>query len=584
MSTFRSKSWVALYTLGLAGLGVFCALQLGAMVGDGRRPSLNPLLGLMEVLFGRVKPTLLTWILLILVAVGCLVFYVWVGEEPSDKDPAQKNKLLKAHTLEATATKANLSQKAAVSGLSCGNLYGTKKPVIQNWESVGIYWLGPRMGKTSGFIVRHALEAPGSYVFTSNKTDGVAEIIAGRQNMGTVHIFDPEGLLKVSREGRPLMCWDFIGSITSRSRAEAYAKILNDSSKLSGNGENVSSDAFFEPLAEKVVIAALMAAHARGLSVIEMLEMLSQTDLLGLQSILDEDYPLLGNDVRKVADQPEKTKENILAGVSRIFSALSNDEVISWIDPMGSSKEAVFDPYQFVNSHDTLVILVKDGGSSAATLASLLAESVINAGLDIANPRLDPPLVCDFDEVNNTVHIRSLPNRYTYLGSRGVIVNCYLQTYSSGHRLWGENGFKTIRSAATVKVVGGGIEEKELDELSKMLGTYEKKTTSVSTSHQGSYGPSTRSSSSTSRRKEEILSSAELGRLPQFRAVVRVSGVGSGIVEATPWFRDEDLKKRIDPGEVEKVANSLGYSLKHFEHDKKQAGQSAEKKKVKTLV
>ena len=157
MSTFRSKSWVALYTLGLAGLGVFGALQLGAMVGDGRRPSLNPLLGLMEVLFGRVKPTLLTWILLILVAVGCLVFYVWVGEEPSDKDPAQKNKLLKAHTLEATATKANLSQKAAVSGLSCGNLYGTKKPVIQNWESVGIYWLGPRMGKTSGFIVRHAL-------------------------------------------------------------------------------------------------------------------------------------------------------------------------------------------------------------------------------------------------------------------------------------------------------------------------------------------------------------------------------------------------------------------------------------------
>ena len=221
----------------------------------------------------------------------------------------------------------------------------------------------------------------------------------------------------------------------------------------------------------------------------------------------------------------------------------------------------IFDPAKFVRTRDTLIILVKDGGSSAATLSSLLAEAVMNAALDAANPRLDPPLVCDFDEANNTVHIRTLPKRYTYFGSRGIIVNCYLQTYSDGARLWGEKGFRAISSAATVKVVGGGIdEERELAAIAKLLGTYEKKTVSSSASKESGFSTGA-TSTSVSRRKEEIMSVSELGNLPQFRAVCRISGVGRGLVETTPWFKDEALKDRIDPKEVERIANSLGYSL-----------------------
>lgn len=575
----RSKSWVGLYALVLAFIGIFASLQIGAMVSPGKKPALNPLIGLMEIISGRVQGTFLTWVLLALTGIGCLVFYLMVGEEVSDKDPRRKNDLLKAHKLEATARKTNLSAVASLNGLSCGKLIGSTARVTQNWESVGMYWMGPRMGKTSGFIVRHALEAPGAYLFTSNKLDGVAEIIVARQNLGTVHIFDPEGLLPLAKESAtPLMCWDFVDSITSRSRAEAYAKILNDSSKLTGNGEVASSDSFFEPLAEKLVIAALLMAKKQGLTVVQMLDILSESNLNKITADLGESHHLLGNEIRKIADQPDKTKENILAGASRILTALSNDEVIPWISPDEGNKVTCFDPYKFVQSQDTLIILVKDGGSSAATLSSLLVEAVMNAGVDLASPRLDPPLVCDLDEANNTVHIRTLPNRYTYFGSKGIITNCYLQTFSSGVRLWGEKGFQAIRSASTIKVVGGGIQENELKSLSEMLGTYEKRTTSISTSHLGGLGSTGNKTSSTSRRKEEVLSVSELAQLPQFRAVVTVAGIGSGLVDAVPWFKDKDLKDRISTEGVEKVAKSLGYSLS------RDTQKSKNKTEVKTLV
>lgn len=562
---FRSRSWVGLYTLVLGFIGLAVALQVGQRLTGAKTTSLNPLIGILELITGRIKASPLSWVLVALVIIGCVIFYVVFGEEPNEKSPERKNQLLGAHKLEKTATGKNLSKYATLTGLTIGRIIGSGKCVIQNWESVGLYFMGPRMGKTSGIVVRHAIEAPGAYVFTANKPDGVAEIIAARQHMGQIWLWDTERLLPVpvadGQEKKPLMVWNFLGSITSRSRAEAYAKILNDSSKLSGESDNVSSDAFFEPLAQKVVVASLLAASSRGYSVVKMLEMTQESTLAQLYSIVQQDFPLLAADIKKVAEQPDKTKENILAGASRILSALSNDEIIPWLDSSTVRKHELFDPAKFVRTRDTLIILVKDGGSSAATLSSLLAEAVMNAALDAASPRLDPPLVCDFDEANNTVHIRTMPKRYTYFGSRGIIVNQYFQTYSDGARLYGEKGFRALLSAATVKVVGGGIdEERELAAIAKTLGTYEKKTVSSSASREGGFNTGA-TSTSISRRKEEIMSVAELSNLPQFRAVCRISGVGRGLVETTPWFRDEALKEKIDPKEVERIANSLGYSL-----------------------
>ncbi|MFW0120246.1 type IV secretory system conjugative DNA transfer family protein [Rothia sp. P5764] len=562
---FRSRSWVGLYTLVLGFIGLAVALQLGQRLTGAKTTSLNPLIGILELTSGRVKASLVSWILIALVLIGCIIFYVVFGEEPNEKSPERKNQLLGAQKLEKTATDKNLSIHASRPGLTIGRIIGSGKCAIQSWESVGLYFMGPRMGKTSGIVVRHAIEAPGAYVFTANKPDGVAEIIAARQHMGQIWIWDTEGLLPVpipaGQEKKPLMVWDFIGAITSRSRAEAYAKILNDSSKLSGENDNISSDAFFEPLAQNVVVASLLAASSRGYSVVKMLEMAKESTLAQLFSIVQQDFPLLAADVKKVAEQPDKTKENILAGASRILSALSNDEIIPWLASDKVRKNQLFDPAKFVHTRDTLIILVKDGGSSAATLSSLLAEAVMNAALDAASPRLDPPLVCDFDEANNTVHIRTMPKRYTYFGSRGIIVNQYFQTYSDGARLYGEKGFRALLSAATVKVVGGGIdEERELAAIAKTLGTYEKKTVSSSTSRAGGFRTGS-TSTSVSRRKEEIMSVAELSNLPQFRAVCRISGVGRGLVETVPWFKDSVLKEKIDPKEVERIANSLGYSL-----------------------
>ena len=66
----RNRGWVIL-TIGIAGfVGVGVALQLGAVLGGTEAPSLSPLGGLVEVVFGRVKASTTTWVLLGLVGVA----------------------------------------------------------------------------------------------------------------------------------------------------------------------------------------------------------------------------------------------------------------------------------------------------------------------------------------------------------------------------------------------------------------------------------------------------------------------------------------------------------------------------------
>jgi type IV secretory pathway TraG/TraD family ATPase VirD4 len=90
---------------------------------------------------------------------------------------------------------------------------------------------------------------------------------------------------------------------------------------------------------------------------------------------------------------------------------------------------------------------------------------------------------------------------------------------------------RKLWSASNIAVYGGGVKEPEfLNELSQMVGDYDKHTTSTSV------GRGNRSTSHQVQR-ERTLDVADLGALPRGRAVVFASGAPATLIETVPWMR-----------------------------------------------
>lgn len=101
--------------------------------------------------------------------------------------------------------------------------------------------------------------------------------------------------------------------------------------------------------------------------------------------------------------------------------------------------------------------------------------------------RLPVPLVMVLDEAANVCRIRELPDLYSHLGSRGVVVQTVLQSWSQGVRVWGEEGVQSLWTAANVKIyAGNNSEDRFLQNLSNLIGPHEVRKRSTSHSRTGS--------------------------------------------------------------------------------------------------
>ena len=182
-----------------------------------------------------------------------------------------------------------------------------------------------------------------------------------------------------------------------------------------------------------------------------------------------------------------ETRDGIYETARQYASCLLDPEIAAWVTPARNLPE--FKPAKFATSRDTLYLLSKDGGGSASAIIAAAADAVMRAAVIVAERsggRLDPPALCVLDEAANVCRISDLPDLYSHLGSRGVIPITILQSYRQGQKCWGEQGMDALWSAATVKVIGSGIDDADFaDRLSRMIGDHDVQTTSVSTSDGG---------------------------------------------------------------------------------------------------
>lgn len=420
--------------------------------------------------------------------------------------------------------------------LSGSALFGT-------WEDMHADIWGPRTGKTTSRAIPAICDAPGGVLVTSNKRDVVDATRDLRATKGAVWVFDPQGIA----QEQAAWWWDPLSYVTD----EVKAGRLADHFAAANTGDK--KDSHFEDNGRDLLAGCLLAAAIDGRPITAVYTWLTRpTDEKPSDIVREGGYPLTADQLRGFVNAPEKERGSIYSTARRMAACLTYRHVAAWVTPTPAvdGEEAPerehFDPAAFVRSDATLYSLSKEGVGSAGPLVMALTAAVVEAAEELAvtmpGGRLSKPLLGVLDEAANVCRWRGLPDLYSHYGSRGIVLMTILQSWSQGVDVWGQSGMRKLWSASNVKVYGGGVSEDDfLESLSKLVGDYDRMTSSVSSGRGGR-------SVSRQLTRERILGVDELGAMPKGRAVVLSSGNRPTLVRTQPWQKGpyaEQIKASI---------------------------------------
>lgn len=554
----RSNGWPAVYAIGLAAV-FFVLIHLGSwLTPTGTALSWNPVSMVIELVFGEATwPPAATWLLAAAVAllVGVAI-WLWKtgpaqggrGGRGSKNQPeklmSSAKEIRRVQGKQRTAESMQLHQnfhKGMTPGLHIGrSLLGTRDWIYQGFRQCAVHIWGPGRGKTFGEVLRHAFHAPGAYLVTMNKVDGINEIIAIRAETcpgGRVWLYDPQQIFR--KEDRPAFTFNPLTMVKDTETALDLASLFESADAA----DDAKKDAQFDPQGRDYLAWCMLAAALSEGSLHEVYAWVSQAEFLKPKEILQA-KGLTGPTAALfgMSEQPTRTRGSVAASAQRMASPMVHDRLMRWTVPVPGIP--VFDPTPYVTSKDTLILLSQEKAGSATAFVSPLVEAVFNCAereAQLSGKRLKVPLVADLDECGNVVKLKKLPLWYTYFGSMGIIISAYFQSKSQAVEMFGENGWKKIWDAAGVRVYGGGISDDVwLRSLSALIGKHDQQITSKSTAAGGAI------SFSTTTREQDIMTVAQLAQLPEWRAVVQTSNAVTTIVEIVPAFEDPLLKPILD--------------------------------------
>ncbi|MDX3521696.1 type IV secretory system conjugative DNA transfer family protein [Streptomyces scabiei] len=410
-----------------------------------------------------------------------------------------------------------------------GNLLGDLDPggpeLRSSYEDVELDLMAPRAGKSTGIAVPRVLRARGSVLLTSNKADVYSVTRAERARAGTVWTFDPQGIAHTPRG----LWWDMLadaGTIEGARRlAGHFVGAVND---------DATKRDFWISAAQNTLTALFHAANRGERQVGEVLAWLADpADRTPVDLLRDAGMTALADQLQGTVLGAVETRDGIYETARQCVACLLDPAIAAWVSPDPGLPR--FLPERHALSSDTLYLLSKDGGGSAAGVIAACADSVLRAGVVAAERtggRLDPPMTAVLDEAANVCRISDLPDLYSHFGSRGINVVTLLQSYRQGTRVWGEAGMDALWSAATIKLLGAGLDDADfVEKVSRLVGEHDVSTVSYSRSKDGR-------SRSTSYRLERILPADRIRALPKGTALLLATGVRPALVRLRPWYAE----------------------------------------------
>ena len=455
------------------------------------------------------------------------------GRQRGDEAASRTGRRRETSSLEAKAVKAKAKRLGVETngvdtfGLPIGRAVAGKRSFWSSFEDVSILIAGPRTGKTTCWAVPRIGAAPGAVVATSNKRDILDSTRADRSERGPVWAFDPQGIADEPQS----WWWDPMSCVTDAVAARAMTEVFVDSTR----DPKAQTNAYFDSAARDLVAALLLAAARSGRPITQLHGWLNdQHDDEPVRLLRDAGEQMMADTLQGTLNLVAETRSGVYGSASTIMSFMLNERAMAWVTPSPWLRQ--FRPEEFVAGTGTLYCLSQEGRGSASPIVTALTVAVIEAALARARTqpggRLSTPMLCELDEAANVCRWRELPDLYSHFGSRGILVDTLLQSWSQGAVAWGEAGVKKLWSASNVKTYAGGVAERAfLSDLSDLIGTHWVDSRQTSYSSQGR-------SSSTSRQSQQrpIASVADLADLPRGRAWVLASGSTAALTELIPHW------------------------------------------------
>jgi type IV secretory pathway TraG/TraD family ATPase VirD4 len=450
---------------------------------------------------------------------------------------------------------------AADVGLALGRLGNGEKGrvLFSSWEDVVLAYMAPRSGKSTALAIPAVLSAPGAVIATSNKADVWAATAALRaeETGQRVWTFDPQRIAWAPQT----WWWDPLADLTSVEEAERLA------SHFVLTVEDERSKDIWGPAAQELLAALMLAARACGGTMHDVYDWLNdEANPVPVQTLRGAGFRGIAASLSGTQASPAETRGSVYFTARVAAKCLRNPEITAWItppaDPVATGPDGAavrieqFRPAALPTSRQTLYLLSKDGGGSAAPLVAALTDRVMRAATlaaEKAGARLDPPMVVVLDEAANICRIADLPQLYSHLGSRGVVPLTILQSHAQGVGVWGETGMRALLGAATVKLVGSGIDDASFaEDLSRLIGDHDVTTVSVNTGDG-------RASRSRSVRQQRILPAAAIRALPKGQALVWLTGSKVALVHTLPWYagpRADEIRAHVQAAEARTTATA----------------------------
>lgn len=533
--------WVGVIVFGVVSVCLDVGVHLWAWWTKQPSLSWNPFTLIPALLRGSLKVSVGMWVCVGVVAAFLPVVVLVVrlvrrrvrgqrrrGDEASalvgyrrDTEPLSRGQV------EATARRLGVATDTF--GLPIGRAVSDGRALYSDFEAVGIGLAGPRTGKTSCWVVPRILAAPGLVVATSNKSDVVELTRQARQERGKVWVFDPQEIV-----GEPQsFWWNLLSGVTSSVRATAMAQALMDASRPPAG----QSNPFFDTGARDLVARLLLAAARSGRSLAEVKRWVNDPN---------DDEPVLllrqagegekADELQATLNMVEVTRSGIFAGAQQIMGFTTDERTMSWVTPNNWIPELRLE--ELLRSSDTLYLLSQEGPVSAAPVVTALTMAFTETAMEYAKRqpggRLSVPVLVELDEAANVCRWSQLPSHYSHFGSRGLLVEAMLQSWSQGIAVWGREGMQTLWSAANMKFYGGGVAEPEfLSMISDLIGSHWVDQVQTTSSQGGS--SSTRSLQAQERKIAPV---DQLGSLPRGRAWVLASGATALLTRLIPFWEE----------------------------------------------
>ncbi|MBW0117189.1 type IV secretory system conjugative DNA transfer family protein [Pseudonocardia abyssalis] len=420
------------------------------------------------------------------------------------------------------------------------------RDVWMSWEDVALVIMGPRANKTSAVAVPAVLSAPGLVVATSNKADLWALTSGLRGEVGAVWTFDPQQIAHAEQR----WWWDPLRSVREAPDAHRYEAASRLAEHFMGTIGGTRRDPFFHAAGEQVLVGTLLAAALSGGTLRDVLLWLQYGRRDAITALDNAGAGLEAADLEASLAGADVTTKGIFQTARTATKALTSERILRWITPPETWRTPPRDPQRFLELDPwqllaeaaigpvTTHLLSKEGAGTAAPVVAALVDRILEVAelsAQASGGRLDPPVVAVLDEAANICPIKTLPQLYSHFGSRGIQVITMLQSYQQGVGVWGNQGMDALWSAATIKLVGAGVDDHEfLRRLSGLVGDHDVE--KMSTSYDRSRGPSRQYSTT----REPVLPVSVLRALPRSQAVLLATGRRAGLGELQPWYQEDD--------------------------------------------